>query len=118
MPPAPEASTSTPIVPPPAPVPAPATVATVPAPSTPETSSTPSTAPEPAPAAAQPAFGDTSAFLSGTALQSTISNMVEMGFEREQVMKALRASYNNPDRAVEYLMTVSASHLHRQIIQT
>jgi UV excision repair protein RAD23 len=46
-------------------------------------------------------------FLSGEALQSTIANMMEMGFPREQVLRALRASYNNPDRAVEYLMTVS-----------
>lgn len=45
--------------------------------------------------------------MTGTQLEGVLQNMMEMGFEREQCVRALRASYNNPDRAVEYLFNVS-----------
>jgi len=85
-----------------APAPAPAAAAATPPPA----SSTPAEASTPAAAG--------SSFLSGPQLQTSIQSMVDMGFERDQVMRALRASFNNPERAVEYLMTGIPAHLEAE----
>ena len=57
-------------------------------------------------AAAPAGPDDGSGFLVGSALQTSIDEMVSMGFPLDQVKRALRASYNNPHRAVDYLMNV------------
>ncbi|WVQ70571.1 UV excision repair protein Rad23 [Cryptococcus sp. DSM 104548] len=93
--------------------PAPAASAAPSTPAAPAPSSGPApTAPAetPTPAAAEPAQPSGpaalgSSFLTGDQLQAATDGMVEMGFERELVVRALRASFNNPDRAVEYLMS-------------
>jgi UV excision repair protein RAD23 len=41
----------------------------------------------------------------GPEYENTVGMIVEMGFERNDVVAAMRAAYNNPDRAIEYLMT-------------
>lgn len=67
-----------------------------------------------APAAAAPAAAPTagdiysaaaSELATGSALDEKVNQIMEMGFPKEEVIRALRAAFNNPERAVEYLMT-------------
>lgn len=41
----------------------------------------------------------------GENLDGIVADLMNLGFPRERVMQALRASYNNPDRAAEYLFS-------------
>ena len=45
--------------------------------------------------------------MTGETYEQTVLEIMSMGFERDQVVRALRASFNNPDRAVDYLFNVS-----------
>ena len=71
----------------------------------------PSMAPPPGPSASVPPeatdvpqdLEGPSALLTGNTLSSMINNIVEMGFDRKDVEAAMKAAFNNPDRAIEYL---------------
>nr|XP_054509336.1 UV excision repair protein RAD23 homolog B isoform X2 [Agelaius phoeniceus] len=113
-------------IPVPAPVPAPVppppvpdAVACEPAPVSAPKEETPEEKPPEAPAALSPSSidsttGDTSrsnlfedaisALVTGQSYENMVTEIMSMGYEREQVIAALRASFNNPDRAVEYLL--------------
>jgi UV excision repair protein RAD23 len=50
-----------------------------------------------------------STLVRGSEYEAALESLMGMGYERAEVVRALRASFNNPDRAAEYLLTVRST---------
>ena len=44
--------------------------------------------------------------VTGQAYHEAVENLVSFGYDTEEVKRAMAASFNNPDRAFEYLQSV------------
>jgi UV excision repair protein RAD23 len=75
--------------------------------------------PSPAPQAQQSGtpsarrLDDPSSLALGNERAEAIASMEAMGFPRDQIDRAMRAAFFNPDRAVEYLLSGIPEHLQR-----
>ena len=48
---------------------------------------------------------DASSFLTGGALSGAVAEMVSAGFDEDDVKRALAAAFNNPARAMDFLLS-------------
>ena len=70
----------------------------------------PAPLPTPAPVVATPAAAapvSDASLVVGDEYERSVQEMMNMGYPRSQIVAAMRASFNNPDRAVEYLLSVN-----------
>ncbi|PSS33603.1 Ubiquitin receptor RAD23d like [Actinidia chinensis var. chinensis] len=86
----------------------PSTASQSPAPTARTLQTAPAPAPAPAPTSSESdVYGQAASNLvAGSNLETTIQQLLDMGgesWDRDTVIRALRAAYNNPERAVEYL---------------
>lgn len=87
----------------------PASSSTTPAPAAPSASDASATATATAtantttPSAGANSADDANSLVTGAAYEQSVKQMVEMGFPEAEVKRALRAAFNNPQRAVDYL---------------
>jgi UV excision repair protein RAD23 len=81
-----------------------ATPAATPAP-TPVAAAPPAAVAVPPVAVAPTAAAAAGSLVVGENLEGIVADLMNLGFSHERVMQALRASYNNPDRAAEYLFS-------------
>eukprot|EP00301_Raphidiophrys_heterophryoidea_P003648 c11639_g1_i1.p1 GENE.c11639_g1_i1~~c11639_g1_i1.p1 ORF type:complete len:371 (+),score=137.28 c11639_g1_i1:126-1115(+) len=61
-------------------------------------------APASAPASAAAPTAQAAGIVLGPELEAIVQEMCSMGFPREQVLLAMRAAFNNPERAMQYLL--------------
>ncbi|XP_065904490.1 UV excision repair protein RAD23 homolog A-like [Dysidea avara] len=50
----------------------------------------------------------------GEAYEQALTSLMELGYDRDEVVRAMNASFNNPSRAAEYLMTGIPEGIYQQ----